>query len=337
MCRPAVAYNEMKCCVYIKTARRGRGRGQTLTLLKHCAGEGRSIREVDDGQSRVAGVYMSGLAGQPDIGNPRAMRDNLLRLNHGGKAKEVAKHVVLSFEDTPDPKARRAAARLLRRMAFEFLKMYAPGCASLAFVHLDRQHPHAHLVIANSDGERALHWTPKVLREMQSMTWLSQDLSTMVQSGRKGNRRAVHNAYPLARLSLAAELAALPLAELEKISWVQRGSTRVFFYKERRIRERTINKERTKLYATEPTDTNAGEPVIAPATPHAGKSTAVGSGNQHPADAPGNSDPKRTRSNGIGDYAGAIADAARELEKIRGDRQSEFSPPEIKLRPPEIK
>src|ERR1035437_10645388 len=102
----------MKCCVYIKNAKRGRGRGQTLTLIKHCIGEGRSVREVDDGKSRVDAIIAQGLAGQPDSKNPRAMRDNLLRLNHGGKSKEVAKHVVLSFEDETNPAARRAAARI---------------------------------------------------------------------------------------------------------------------------------------------------------------------------------------------------------------------------------
>lgn len=255
MCSSVVENYDLnvKACVYIKNARRGRGRGQCLSLVKHCLGEGRSVREIDDGQSRVAGVFMSGMAGQPDISNPRAMRDNLLRLNHAGKSKEMAKHIVLSIEDTTDPAARKAAVRVLRRMTFEFLKLYAPGCASLAFIHLDRKHPHAHLVVANSNGERSIHWTPKMLREMQSMSWLSNDLSLMVQSGRKRGGYAVHNAYPLARLSLAAELASLPQAELEQIPWEWRGATRVFCYKKRRIRERTILREAERLRVEETT------------------------------------------------------------------------------------
>jgi hypothetical protein len=324
----------MKCCVYIKNAKRGRGRGQTLTLIKHCIGEGRSVREVDDGKSRVDAIIAQGLAGQPDSKNPRAMRDNLLRLNHGGKSKEVAKHVVLSFEDETNPAARRAAARILRRMTFEFLKTYAPGCASLAFVHLDRAHPHCHLIIANSNGERAIHWTPKMIREMQSMTWLSRDLSTLVESGRKGHRRAVHDAYPHARLSLAAELAALPTAELEKISWVQRGSTRVFMYKGRRIRERTIERERNKLYETECAIVcDAGKPVVTRPTPDKRESTAIGSGDKRPADTTRDSDSKLPRPVAIEGLAGMLAGAAKELEKLRGERDAELSAPQIKFNP----
>jgi hypothetical protein len=126
------------------------------------------------------------------------------------------------------------------------LKTYAPGCASLAFVHTDKKHPHIHLIVCNSDSERSLHWTPTMLREMQSMTWIANDLAKLVQPGRKNHRKAVHDAYPLARLTLAAELAAMPMEELEKIPWYYRGNTRVFFYKQRKIRERTINKEREK-------------------------------------------------------------------------------------------
>ena len=321
----------MKCCVYIKNAKRGRGRGQTLTLIKHCLGEGRSDREIDDGNSRVDAVLEQGLVGQPDSGNPREMRDNLLRLNHASKSKQMAKHVVLSIEDTTDPAARRAAARILRRMTFEFLKAYAPGCASLAFVHLDRAHPHCHLIIANSDGERAIHWTPKMIREMQSMTWLSRDLSTLVESGRKGHRRAYHNAYPLARLSLAAELAALPTAELEKISWVQRGSTRVFMYKNRRIRERTIIKERHKPYATKPIVGNAGEPSLTLTPPVVRRSAIIRTRDNGDVNTAGAAGSKRPRPDSTDEIAGAITSAAKELEKLRGERESGLVPPAIKL------
>ena len=75
---------------------------------------------------------------------------------------------------------------------------------------------------------------------------LDIDLAKLVQPGRKNHRKAVHDAYPLARLTLAAELAAMPMEELERIPWYQRGNTRVFLYKQRKIRERTINKEREK-------------------------------------------------------------------------------------------
>ena len=236
----------MKACIYIKRSR-GRGRGATLSLLKHCLSEGRGKKEINDGKSRVVAADSYGLAGAVDASKPGELRDNLLRQNHDGKSKEVAKHVVLSVEDTIDPAARRAAIRVLRRLASEFLKMYAPGCAALAFAHNDRRHPHLHLIIANSDGARALHWQPKMLRQMQSMEWLSRDLQTIVQSGRKKSRKVSHEPYPGAKLTLAAELAQLPREELEKISWEIRGNTRVFTYKGRRVRERTVERERTKL------------------------------------------------------------------------------------------
>lgn len=236
----------MKACIYIKRSR-GRGRGATLSLLKHCLSEGRGKKEINDGKSRVVAADSYGLAGAVDASKPGELRNNLLRQNHDGKSKEVAKHVVLSIEDTIDPAARRAAIRVLRRLAFEFLKVYAPGCAALAFAHNDRKHPHLHLIIANSDGARALHWQPKMLRQMQSMEWLSKDLQTIVQSGRKKSRNVSHEPYPDAKLTLAAELAAMQKEELEKISWEIRGNTRVFLYKGRRVRERTVERERTKL------------------------------------------------------------------------------------------
>jgi hypothetical protein len=330
VCVPVVAYYDlnMKACVYIKKARRGRGRGQCLSLVKHCLGEGRSVREIDDGQSRVAGVLMSGLAGQPDKTNPRSMRDNLLRLNHAGKSKEMAKHIVISIEDTIDPAARRAAVRVLRRMAFQFLKAYAPGCASLAFIHTDRKHPHLHLIVANSNGERSIHWTPNMIRQMQSMTWLSRDLSTLVESGRKSHRRAVHDAYPHARLSLAAELAALPAADLEKISWVQRGSTRVFMYKDRRIREKTIEKERKKLY--EHTPTNANDARIKHAPP-------IVIARSQPTDSEGaNRVEKIINSIGVsrpGTDAGGddITAIAQSLKRFRRQRLAGYATPEIRI------
>ena len=91
----------MKACVYIKKASRGRGRGQCLALIKHCLGEGRGKKEIDDGKSRVAAVDVYGLAGQPDTAKPSEMRDNLLRLNHASKSKEQAKHIVLSSRTLP--------------------------------------------------------------------------------------------------------------------------------------------------------------------------------------------------------------------------------------------
>lgn len=245
MCVAPVEPVKMKVCVYIKKST-DRGRGKCLSLIKHCLGEGRGEKEFDDGKSRVASVDACGLVGASNTANPAAMRDNLLRHHHGGRSKELAKHIVLSGADESDPEKRRAAFRILRRLAFLFLKTYAPGCASLAFVHTDKKHPHIHLIVCNSDSERSLHWTPTMLREMQSMIWITKDLAKLVQPGRKQHRKAVHDAYPLARLTLAAELAAMPLEELEKIPWYQRGNTRVFLYKQRKIRERTINREREK-------------------------------------------------------------------------------------------
>ena len=236
----------MKACIYIKKSR-GRGRGQTLALLKHCAGEGRSTKEIDDGRSRVVAIDAYGLVGNVDAKRMAELRDNLLRQHHGGRSKELAKHVVLSCQDTIDPVARRAAIRVLRRAAYEFLKTFSPGCAALAFSHNDRLHPHVHLIISNSDSNRSLHWQPKLLRKMQSMEWLSRDLQLVVQSGRRKPGKAVHNPYPKAKLTLAQELATMPESELEKIPWAWRGNTRVFLWKKRRIRERTINKERERL------------------------------------------------------------------------------------------
>jgi hypothetical protein len=84
----------MRACVFIKNSGR-RGRGQTLALLKHCLGEGRSVKEIDDGKSRVAAIDSVGLVGGLDAAKPSALRDNLLRHHHGGRSKELAKHIVI--------------------------------------------------------------------------------------------------------------------------------------------------------------------------------------------------------------------------------------------------
>jgi hypothetical protein len=120
----AFSTDYMKALVYIKGARCGRGRGACLALLKHCLGEGRGVKEFDDGKTRVSAVDAYNMVGQPDTTRPGEIRDNLLRLNHDTKSKELAKHIVLSVEDTTDPDARKLAVRVLRRMAFEFLKRY---------------------------------------------------------------------------------------------------------------------------------------------------------------------------------------------------------------------
>jgi hypothetical protein len=238
----------MKCQAYIKTAAKGRGRGATLSLVKHCLSEGRCTKEIIDGDTRLSDVAGFEMPGFLDINNPAALRDNLLRQHHGGLSKELCKHVVLSFEDVQDPEQRKLAFKLLRKVTHQFLRLYAPGCSALMFSHSDRNHPHCHILLCNGTGIRALHWSPKQLKELQGMLWLSKDLQGLVTSGRGGHRKAIHRPYPTAKLTILSELAKLSPEDLEKIPWEIRGNTRVFLYRNRRVRERTIDKERIKLY-----------------------------------------------------------------------------------------
>ncbi len=325
----------MKACVFIKNAKRGRGRAQTLSLIKHCLSEGRSVKEVSDGQSRVATIDAFGLVGGLNEKKPGKLRDNLLRQNHDTKSKDASKHVVLSIEDTLDPVARAAALRILRRMAFEFLKVYAPGCAALAFAHNDRKHPHLHLVVANSDSNRAVHWKPKLLRQMQSMEWLSKDLQILVQSGRRESSTVKHEPYPTAKLSLAAELAAMTPEDLENISWVRRGKTRVFIYKGRRVRERTVDKERNKHENTNRSIDACGVPS---GTPETSRNPCQGGAT---LERRGNCDIEETGTNAAtgnrtGQVAnnGAVTDLVEALLNLRKKRKrsAPANPaPEIKL------
>lgn len=320
----------MKACIYIKKSR-GRGRGQTLALLKHCAGEGRSIREVDDGQSRVTAIDAYGLVGGLDISKMGELRDNLLRLHHGGRGKDMAKHVVLSCEDVLDPIARRAATRLLRRLAGEFLRVYAPGCAALAFVHNDRQHPHLHMVICNSNGDKSIHWSRAQLRQMQSMEWMAKDLALLVTSGRRKSRRVQRNPYPTAKLTVAEELAALPPAELEMIPWVKRGNTRVFTYKGRRVRERLIERERQKHETTLRHNGTAGSAAedseasddFAPRTPsivnERGGTAQASAGNLAGG----------SGADGVGQAHRILAQTLQSLQEERRQRRTKFPAPEI--------
>jgi hypothetical protein len=324
----------MKACIYIKKAKRGRGRGQTLALLKHCVGEGRSVKEIDDGASRVAAIDAYGLAGGVNMAKMGDLRDNLFRQHHGGKSKELSKHIVISCEDTLDPAARRAAIRILRRAAMGFLRVYAPGCAALVFAHNDRLHPHVHMVISNSNGEKSLHWTPNELRRMQSMEWLAKDLQTVLQSGRKKSRKAIRNPYPGAKLSLAAELAAMPADELEKISWVKRGNTRVFTFKGRRVRERLIERERQKHETTQRHNTTVEVLTGTSETPGlAGtRATPPKSSGSDTAPSTGSDVADGNQPSAMANYPlpRSLAKTLQALQDERRNRRVEFPTPEIK-------
>jgi hypothetical protein len=219
-------------------------------------------------------------------------------------------------------------------VAREFLKLYAPGCAALVFAHKDRLHPHIHMVISNSDGEKSLHWTPNELRRMQSMEWMAKDLQTVIQSGRKKSRKAIRNPYPSAKLTLAAELAAMPAYELEKLSWVKRGNTRVFTFKGRRVRERLIEIERQKNENAQRHDGTTERPIEPQETPvRPGTRTATAdSGRNQTTPAIGSNLAEGDKLGGLPTTPlhRALAQTLQSLQEERGQRRVEFPAPEIK-------
>ena len=116
-----------------------------------------------------------------------------LLLEHHGKGK-LLRHVVLSLEDCLDPLLRRSWFSRLEKMAFDFMRRFAPNSRFIGIGHGDRVHTHAHLLISNSDGRRTLDWSPSMVKEMQSMSWTAHAVP-----GRGAGRGKAVAVYPLAK------------------------------------------------------------------------------------------------------------------------------------------
>jgi hypothetical protein len=121
-----------------------------VELLRHTyRAHGREQDEIDV-QDRVVQILhnLDGIALRDPIGDVRSLLSE-----HHGQGRMV-RHVILSLEDCADLKQREEAFHKLKVMIQDFSKTYCPDSKWIGVIHQDRLHPHAHLVVANSDKKK---------------------------------------------------------------------------------------------------------------------------------------------------------------------------------------
>lgn len=190
----------MKVIAVIKSTSRN-----AYPLVRHCfLHEGREPQEApsltNDG-SRVVGVLNgldSGAVTMHPSTDTRSLCGDVIDRN-------ALRHVILSAEPITEISGRESAFAALMAMAKDWMKRFAPGTPYLGICHDDRQSPHIHLLIRNSDrstdGGR-LSWSPNQLREMQSFDWVSSDTAQIysIEPGRsRGISKREGTGYPYPR------------------------------------------------------------------------------------------------------------------------------------------
>lgn len=98
----------------------------------------------------------------------------LLLAHHHGRGKE-ARHLIFSGEELPTatPEQYQHAIAAMVAAAEDFAAKHAPGHAYIIQSHLDRFHPHAHMIMCASNGQRCIDWGPEQLKGFQSLDFLS--------------------------------------------------------------------------------------------------------------------------------------------------------------------
>lgn len=164
-------------------------RQKAWRMLEHIYGQGDYAPERNVTDRR--GEYRYQLdAGVPTF-DPH-FDAGLLLTNHHGKGKE-ARHVIFSGEEMPhatETEYQHAIAAMVSA-AVDFAAVYAPGHAYIIQSHLDRFHPHAHMVLCASDGQRCVDWKPEQLKKIQGLDFLSETTKAQYQliSGRGRGKR----------------------------------------------------------------------------------------------------------------------------------------------------
>ncbi len=177
-------------------------------LMRHCLKpHGRDADEISC-EDRV-----SAIGGRIEGGITRDARVDIESLisRHHGRGKRV-KHVVISCQDS-EGEARAEALAALPGLANDWIKSYAPTSDYIYLVHQDRQHPHMHVLLCNSDGKKCLDWSPQQLRRMQDFKW-----TVRATSGRGSGKHHEpgRGVYPLARNLRATELLKLTKEQINE-------------------------------------------------------------------------------------------------------------------------
>jgi len=223
-------------------------------LLRHVyLPEGRLPREADpllpSGSRVLAGI--NGMAG----GMTFRPADDAHSLAGDIEGRGEYRHVILSAEDCVNFDERRSMFRGLMAMGKEWMRTYAPDTPFVGVVHDDRVHPHVHLIAKNEGADgRCLSWSKDQVREMQSMSWVSQSTKETfgVVSGRGCGQHTPEYSdapYPLAKNLDAKTIAGFTKEQIHEYTNSgalqtgrvnQRGDITSVIYNGRRVRLSTI-------------------------------------------------------------------------------------------------
>jgi hypothetical protein len=189
----------MKTIVVIKPAR-GVPRRQLAHCYKPIGRQSPEVASITGEDDRVVGL-VNGLAYGAVTRHASTDAKSLTADLQTGRVP--LRHVVISIDDTADPAMRADAFKALPRLCSEFVDRFAPGSQYVGIVHQDRKHPHCHILIANDVDGLAINWNRDDLKEMQSMSWVSQATTNefSIEPGRHrglSRRDGTGMPYPLA-------------------------------------------------------------------------------------------------------------------------------------------
>lgn len=150
-------------------------------------------------EDRLAGQF-GNLSLPVDRANKYSVSRQLEMAARNSRSRERVKMVIISFEDSTDAGDRARQVKALPTMADAFVARFAPGAKYWGGVHVDRNHVHCHLAIANWSPVlgTSLNWGKRDLAYMLSMRWTQRhpELSGMIEAGAWSKRIKTVMAYP---------------------------------------------------------------------------------------------------------------------------------------------
>ncbi len=150
------------------------------------------------------------------------------------RSRERVKMVIISFQDSIDPLVREKQVALMPALVTAFVNRYAPAATYWVGVHIDRNHVHAHVALANWSPTlgTSLNWTRRDLVSMLSLRWVQSDpaLAVAVRPGAWSKAGKATMAYPRSEAcrSLVEKLRSDPatgFASLERTGELSRYRT----------------------------------------------------------------------------------------------------------------
>lgn len=174
----------MKMILHISPSRQ-----KAWRVLEHVYGQGDYSPERQS-TDRVGPLHYQLEAGFPTR-DPK-FDAGLLMAKHHGKGKEV-RHLIFSGEEMPHatPATFQFALDAVVAAAVDFAASQAPGHDYIIVPHQDRHHPHCHLALCASAGERGIDWGAAQLKNFQSLAFLRPETQQHYQliSGRGRGKR----------------------------------------------------------------------------------------------------------------------------------------------------